>query len=332
MRSALLAAALFLALTAPAAAEVTVAVLDSGVDGDHAELAGRVEHRSFLVGTPLPLPPLATAPLADDPDGQGTGVASLVAGSTLGVDGDARILDLQVALPQTGTDLDPGSESAAIDAMDLLLREHGGPDSPGTRVALLSFASAGLSDQGAATLAAQAESLFSEGVAVVVPAAPSPSALHQSPFVLVVGETEEPCPAPSEANGPPKPDLVAPGEGLTVATPGIGPLPGGTGTASGAPYAAAQVAGAAALMLEARPDLPLAPLYDLLRDSATDFGDPGFDACTGFGELDVEAAVEGARAWSDPLGDAPDRGSPGLGLLATLGSIALGLLAGRRSK
>jgi len=159
----------FLATLASAAsAQVQVAVLDSGVDADHPELAGRVERMSFATlgpGLPLPLDP---ALAQDDPDGQGTGVASLAAGTTLGVAPMATLLDLQVRTVSTGTALDPAAEAAAIAALDYLLRNHGGPDTSGARVVLLSFAGSGLSEEGGSTLAAQAQALWEAGLAIIV--------------------------------------------------------------------------------------------------------------------------------------------------------------------
>jgi hypothetical protein len=97
------------------------------------------------------------------------------------------------------------------------------------------------------------------------------SVLHASPSVLTVGAPD--CPASSGhltgENQPYKPDLVAPASGLLVAAPSTALNPAPTRTASGTAYAAAQVAGTAALMLEARPGLPVDALAALLRGSAT---------------------------------------------------------------
>ncbi len=329
MRTWLAVAALLLA-AAPASGQLAVAVLDTGVDAGHPELAGRVERMSFVAtvpGLPLPIDPGLAS---DDPDGQGTGVASVVAGSSLGVSPDARILDLQVTAPYTGTQLDPTAEAAAVSALDWLLRNPGGPDG-GARIALLSFAAAGISDEGASTMAAQAQALWEAGVAVVVPVAGTLSPLHTSRHVLTVGPSESCGASADQADLPPKPDLVAPSQGIEVATPGTGPLPGATGTASGTPYAAAQVAGTAALMWQARPDLPIQALYDLLRATAAGDANDGFDACTGFGGLDTEAAVAAAVSWEDarPATDGNGTPAPGAALLG-IGLLTAALIARRR--
>lgn len=308
----------------PAAAQATgdgivVAVLDSGVDAQHPELAGRVERVSFAPvapGLPVDVGGLASS----DPNGQGTAVASLVAGRTLGVAPGARILDLQVSPQTTGTQLDPVAEQAAVDAMDYLLQDPGRAD-----VVLLSFAMRGLSADRASTLASQAAELTAAGVLVIVPASPSLSRLHGSASVLTIGAPD--CPASSGRQSGDdlarKPDLVAPAANLRAAAPGTPVNEGPTTTVSGTAYAAAQVAGAGALVLDTRPDLPVDAAAWLLRDSAADLGEPGADDCNGFGLLSPDGAVQLTQEWVDPLEQYPTKGSPAVAWVV----LAAGLLA-----
>jgi membrane-anchored mycosin MYCP len=325
-----LLALLALLLVAPVAGQATgqgvaIAVLDSGVDGAHPELDGRVQ-RSYAAPL-LPGVPLDAGLVQPDSNGQGTGVASLAAGATLGVASQARILDFQVAPQRTGSAIDPAVEQAAIEAMDLLLQNP--RQAP---VVLLSFAANGVSGSGASTLAGQAERLAREGILVVVPASSQLSVLHASPSVLTVGAPD--CPASSGhltgENQPYKPDLVAPASGLLVAAPSTALNPAPTRTASGTAYAAAQVAGTAALMLEARPGLPVDALAALLRGSATDLGEPGADRCNGFGLLSPEAAVALARSWEDPLERFPTQPVPGPALPLLFAGLALLAVLRRR--
>jgi len=290
-------------------AGMTVAVLDTGIDASHAEFGDRVDRMSFVdFASPvpgLPIPPVDPGDLEDDPDGHGTATASVVAGATLGVAPDASILDLQVDARYTQGLADPAAEEAAVEAMDWLLQNHGGPGREGTRVVVLSFAAAGLTADGAQTLAAQAEALWDLGVAVVVPAAPSYSALHGSRYVLTVDAASECVDAAPSV----KPDIVAPGTDVEVAVPGDPVQPGGTATASGTHLAAARAAGALVLMLDVRDDLPLDAAFAILRDTAGDADPDGPDSCAGFGELDVEGAVAAARAWSEPFGPTTTTGN-----------------------
>lgn len=336
-RLAFLMALLLLPAAAAQGSGVTVAVLDTGVDDDHAELAGKVTRMSFVqvVGLPGPdLPPgvgdeIDPGQVQEDPDGQGTAVASLIAGTTLGLAPEAAILDLQVSAPYTGSELDPAAEEAAIAAMDWLL----GQDDP-PAVVVLGFAVAGISPGGTATLAQQAHGLWQRGVVVVVPASEPYLALHNSPFVITVagldGANAQDAAAPA---GLTKPDLSAASVGLEVAQPGTAPGDSPTTTASGSHLGAAQVAAAAALMREARPLLPVPAVVAILHDTAIDVGAAGFDSRTGFGGLQVGDAVAAAGVWQDPVpldAEEIERRDTPLPLLPVLAALAVALFVARR--
>ncbi len=91
-----------------------------------------------------------------------------------------------------------------------------------------------------------------------------------------------------------KPDLVAPGVGIT-STVGTGYL-----SYSGTSMAAPHVAGVAALVRQLNPGLGPAQVADILRDSAVDIGAPGADPASGAGRVDAVRALERA------FGPAPD--------------------------
>jgi hypothetical protein len=95
-------------------------------------------------------------------------------------------------------------------------------------------------------------------------------------------------------------DLSAPGEDVPVAVP-LSLDPSGATTASGTSFAAPIVAGAAAWVWTARPELDNTQVFDLLRYTARDIGEPGFDAYSGFGVLDLPAALATAALPPDPL-------------------------------
>jgi subtilisin family serine protease len=306
----------------PTGAGVTIAILDTGVDSQHAELQGRVTRVSFAGGDVQPPIGLPGTVVPLDPDGQGTAVASVAAGDTLGVSPGARILDLQVSATSPTTPFDPATEAAAIDAMDYLLRNPNAAD-----VALLSFAQDGVSDQGAATLTGQARALRDLGVLVVVPA--GAGKLASAAHTMTVGGSEACATVPGARSL--KPDLVAKSQGLQAADAYGPPAQNsetGTVTVSGTAYAAAQAAGTAALMLDERTTLPVDALAALLRASAQDRGDAGPDTCNGFGLLQPGVAVNATRAWEDPLAEqeGPGQDTPGPGavlLLAVLATVAV---------
>jgi subtilisin family serine protease len=101
--------------------------------------------------------------------------------------------------------------------------------------------------------------------------------------------------------------LVAPGERVfgavsSTAAPGYATvtLPGSAtglyGFGSGTSFSAPEVAGAAALVMAANPLLPATEVAEILKESASNKG--SWNAATGFGVLDVAAAV--ARAQNRP--------------------------------
>lgn len=88
-------------------------------------------------------------------------------------------------------------------------------------------------------------------------------------------------------------DLVAPGVGIfsTLLYPGNGGYGLYNNSGSGTSFAAPHAAGAAALVRALRPDLRQGDVYTLLRMTADDVGQPGFDIWTGWGRLNAYRAV-----------------------------------------
>jgi hypothetical protein len=95
-------------------------------------------------------------------------------------------------------------------------------------------------------------------------------------------------------------DLSAPGEDVPVAVP-LSIDPSGATIASGTSFAAPIVAGAAAWVWTTRPELDNTQVFDLLRYTARDIGETGFDAFSGFGVLDLPAALAASALPPDPL-------------------------------
>ena len=99
-------------------------------------------------------------------------------------------------------------------------------------------------------------------------------------------------------------DLAGPGVGVPLDTPVAldrDGTPDGTTLDSGTSFAAPMVAGAAAWIWSARPDLSNGQLADVLRESAQDIGTPGYDTQTGFGLVNIPKALSAATPLDDPL-------------------------------
>ena len=122
------------------------------------------------------------------------------------------------------------------------------------------------------------------------------------PHVLTVAATDERSAVTSFSSSFRGMDLAAPGVNIAaaVALPfvpaGFQPYAFVTGTSFSAPI----VTGAAAWVWTRRPDLDASQVVEALRRSARDVGRRGFDLDTGFGIVDIPAALSLAAPPSDP--------------------------------
>ena len=215
-------------------AGVVVAVIDTGLDAAHPDLAGRVLPEIDL------LPDVTPAP---EQNGHGTRVASIIAGS-LNATGMAGVAPQATILPVSA--LDPagyGDSStvargiiAAADAGARVINlSLGGPDKDPVLDQACAYAFA----KGAVVVAAGGNSYLT-GNQVQYPAA--------SPNVLAVASVDRTGNPSGFSNTGPHIDIAAPGEGVLAALPG-----GGYDEESGTSFAAPHVAAAVALVLSANP-------------------------------------------------------------------------------
>ena len=126
------------------------------------------------------------------------------------------------------------------------------------------------------------------------------------PHVLTVGSLDlglEPDDDSSTGTGL---DLVAPGDAIPMALPVARDKDGtanGVTVDDGTSFAAPMVSGVASWLVAARPGLAASQYADLLRATAKDKHTPGWDARTGFGLVNLSAAL------TAPV-PAADRGEP----------------------
>ncbi|QYC43058.1 Subtilisin [Nonomuraea coxensis DSM 45129] len=270
----------------------TVAVLDTGVDATHPDLAGRVADRRDLTG----------GETAGDPHGHGTHVASTVAGAK-GVAPGAKLLDGRV-LDADGYGLSSwiidGMEWAAAEKhADIVNLSLGSPEPGGPLTDALSRLSA------------------AHGTLFVVAAGNDGcercvGAPGDAPEALTVGAVDDAdrladfsSRGPAGAGDDVKPDVTAPGVDITAAKAGGGEL-----TMSGTSMATPHVAGAAALLRQARPGVTAAELKALLMASAVPGADIPADA-QGAGRIDVAAALKAGVVASSGGSAAFGRVAPG---------------------
>jgi hypothetical protein len=284
-----------------AAAGVKIAVIDTGADVGHPDLAAKSPETWDVVRKRADV---------RDLDGHGTFVTALAAGSVsnnegvAGFGGDAKLLIIK-ASGKDGmfTELD---EAAAI----VYAVDHG------AKVVNLSLGGIGTSvvEKRAVEYAADRNVLlvgaagneFEQGNPVEYPAAllQPPGSRGQGGVGLVVGATTMAGKRASFSNTGTHISLVAPGESVfsAVASTSAGrhwpryELPGSTaglyGWSSGTSFSTPQVSGAAALVWAANPQLTAQQVATVLKTTASGHG--RWTPSLGFGVLDVAAAVAAA--------------------------------------
>jgi subtilisin family serine protease len=253
---------------------VVVAVLDSGVNAAHPDLAGRL-----LAGWDF----VSNDSDPQDDFGHGTAVSGVVVGAGnngLGGAGLAfgcRVLPVKV-MDATGT----ASHSAVAAGIEYAVAQ-------GARIINLSLGG----DRNSATLQGAIDFAWSRGVLVVASAGNTGGTAPQYPgacnHVLAVGaSTPQDLRARFSTYGGAV-TLFAPGTGIWTTDADLNsPYTAWDGTSFSAPL----VAGAAALALSAAADLTPTQLTEALRAGADDLGDPGVDAVFGHGRLNARRTLE----------------------------------------
>ena len=308
----------------PALAPVRVAVIDSGLDLDHPEFAGRVALAQSFVGGD-----------ASDHEGHGTFVAGIIAASLdngQGIAGIAFPAQLLIAkvVRADGT-IAPEAEAKAIrwaadNGARVINLSLGGLRNP--RDLKQDTYSAAEQDAVSYAYAKGAVVVAAVGNGDQAPTSPWDFASYPAalPHVIGVSALAEDGSVPAFSNYDRfYNDLAAPGVGivstfprsLTAARPSC--VDQGYSTcgppefrsAEGTSYAAAEVSGAAALLIAMRPSLSADQVSSLLERSADDVNaTTGCKRCpllrdpySGWGQLDIDAALRALDGTIPP----PDR-------------------------
>lgn len=263
--------------TTTGSSDVIVAVLDSGLDMAHEDLVGRwVPGTDIFNGDTDP----------SDDFGHGTWVSGVVsAGLDNGV-GIASIGGATRVMPIKVTD-DTGSTSYSRIASGVAWAVDNGAD-------ILNISLGGTADL--QILEDAMRNAHDAGVLVVAAAGNGNSSTRLYPAayetVLAVAATTETDARWPSSNYGDWLSIAAPGSAIDT-TNWTGNGAGTYVTAGGTSVATPHVAGVAALVLAACPDLTRDGLVDRLQSTALDLGDPGFDPYFGHGRVDAAAAVAG---------------------------------------
>jgi len=254
--------------------DVTVAVIDTGVDLDHPDLVNRVLGGGwdFIDNDAVP----------DDVDGHGTAVAGIIAAQQdnrafgVGVAPGVRVLPVRV-LDENGDgttfDVAQAVRYATDHGADVINLSLGGTDFDNELSLALNYA-------------------FDNDVVVVAasgntnPASPQVQYPAREPGVIAVGAQDQTLAVASFSNRGPELDLVAPG--VLIFSTVIG---GQSGFWSGTSMACPMVAGTVALMRSRDPEATADELEALLYSTARDFGPAGRDDSYGNGMVQTGPAV-----------------------------------------
>ena len=316
----------------PTGRNVTVAVLDTGIDGTHGDLSGRVtkniklaDTQSAGVGFNYPVNS-ETLPNTDQLYGHGTFVAGVIAGS--GSMASGKFAGVAPGAKLVGLSAGDATLVYVLGGFDYLLSNP----NLGVRVINCSFSANTRYDTNDPVNVAT-KMLTDSGVNVVFSAGNTGPGSHTlnpyavAPWVVSVGATDsEGRLADFSSRGDFAsplfhPTLVAPGVNVvSVRGSGIANVTGATGligadtqklnaaelpyytTANGTSFSAPQVAGAIALMLEANPSLTPAKVKDILKRTATPLASY-YEHEVGAGLLNVHAAVLQAAFPGRRIGD-----------------------------
>ncbi len=251
---------------------VRIAVIDSGIDQRHPELAGSIAESFDALGS------------KEGPHVHGTGVAGVIASHArlMGSAPAAKIIAIRAFAQASG-----GAASSSyviLKALDYAVGH-------GAQIVNMSFAGPKdpLIERSVAATAAR-------GIAMVAAAgnagAKSPPLYPAAnPNVIAVSATDAEDKLFSASNRGGYIALVAPGVDIFLPAPDDKYQ-----MTSGTSFSAAYVSGLAALMLERSPALKVEELRAILMNTARDLGSPGRDDLFGAGEADAYTAVEAAIA------------------------------------
>ena len=256
-----------------------VGILDTGVDQNHPDLAGKV-----TAGTDNPDYDL------NDQIGHGTEVAGIIAANTnnnLGIAGiswNTKVLSLRIT-----DDVGQARVSTVVKALEDAYNK-------GAKIVQISLST----NQFSHTLRDSIQQAQDRGILVVSTAGNTGVSELRYPAafdgVIGVGATNQAKEIESYSTRGEHVDLVAPGTSVYTTS-----AYSSYETVTGTSFSSPQIAGAAALVWSIVPTLTNEEVSEILINSADDLGDPGKDEKYGNGILNIEKAVKLAKEKKEEL-------------------------------
>jgi thermitase len=283
---------------------VTIAILDSGVDAAHPDLAVRLvpgwnfyDNNSntadvFGHGTKVAG---AAAAITDN----GVGVASVA--------GQARILPIRI------------TDTAGYAYWSTVAQGITYAADRGARVANVSFAASGSS-----AVQSAAQYMKGKGGLVFVSAGNQGTGLTTAPTgsLITVSATDSTDVRTSWSNYGDVVTLAAPGASIYSTVAG-----GSYSAVSGTSFSAPIAAGVAALVMAAKPALTATEVEQVLTSTAVDLGSAGRDPYYGHGRIDAGAAVRAVTGSSSVAPPPADTQAPSVAIAAPLGGSTVSGIA-----
>lgn len=248
-------------------ANITVAILDSGIDAGHPDLQGK-----FVAGWNTASNSGDTSPLT----GHGTQAAGVVAALSDNALGVTSVAGQAMLMPVRVTDNSDGMAATSSIANGLIWAvDHG------AKVANISYAGV----LGSTTIANAAQYMVNQGGVVVCSAGNTGAdpGYSNSPVMISVSATTETDEKASWSSYGNYIDVAAPGVKLWTTNSG-----GGYVAVSGTSFSSPVAAGVVALIMASNPDLSPMEVAAVLENSADDIGDNYF---YGSGRVNAAAAV-----------------------------------------
>ncbi|MGD9475713.1 MAG: S8 family serine peptidase [Eubacteriaceae bacterium] len=261
--------------------EIIVAVIDTGLNTSHPDLAGRITTGyDYMEET--------TA--VTDLSGHGTMVSGCVAAAVnngIGVSGSAVSANVKIAPYRTGGQY-AGDKNLYISYIAAAIMAAA--DRSDVSVINMSFGTYSAYD----SISNSVDYAVSKGKLLVASAGNEGSTSNGGKYVypasydgvISVAATDSSDGHPSFSQYNDKVDVSAPGSSVYTTTRN-----GAYGTASGTSFAAPIVAGAAALLMSIDDSLTASDVEILLKDTALDLGSIGKDNYFGYGRIQLDQAV-----------------------------------------